>query len=96
MVVLLNRLIVSHFIRHEDQTVDVWIGLKKNNENGEIWQWINDEIESNTSSIWDENEPNNDGRNEECAVLLEEKKKVNDIPCTESRLGLCELNKPRC
>ena len=66
-----------------------WVGLERV-PRGSVWKWTNNEIELTNSSRWNVGEPNNDRNLENCAELWRHNARLNDVPCSVSKLALCE------
>ncbi|XP_066446128.1 CD209 antigen-like protein C isoform X2 [Eleutherodactylus coqui] len=65
-----------------------WIGLKRNPENIDQWEWTDGS--PLTFSAWNEGEPNNDRDNEHCAEVLGGRQSWNDCPCNNKLNYICK------
>ena len=66
-----------------------WIGLTDTSEEG-VWRWLDGSLASLDGILWDRNEPNNSGGQENCAGLRANGFS-NDLNCGSwSHAGLCE------
>ena len=65
--ILFYRFLVLHVL---NDVREYWIGLTRDSNNSENWNWINDNTQINKNNeIWHKGEPNNFGGNENCALL---------------------------
>ncbi|XP_051258432.1 C-type mannose receptor 2-like isoform X2 [Dicentrarchus labrax] len=74
-----------------DEKHNAWIGLYNipGQENKE-WHWSLPGVEySETETAWDKKEPNDVGKNENCALKKENSDKWNDVPCTNKYMFIC-------
>ena len=68
----------------------VWIGLRRDHNVYSRWLWVDGSRATYTH--WKHGEPNNDGGNERCTIMLYPTRKWNDLACSNRRYYLCETN----
>ena len=88
--ILFYRFLVLHVL---NDVREYWIGLTRDSDNSENWNWINDNTQINKNNeIWHKGEPNNSGGKENCALLTKKRFafKANDVRCWRLHRGICE------
>ncbi|XP_052253161.1 C-type mannose receptor 2-like [Dreissena polymorpha] len=70
-----------------------WIGLRRNQENESLWQWIDGSFrnESNNNILWGSGEPNNFRDSEDCGEIWDNL--LNDKDCRIPLQSICERPK---
>ncbi|XP_031754100.1 macrophage mannose receptor 1 [Xenopus tropicalis] len=66
-----------------------WIGLTRDNNNMNVWRWVDGTLHDLSDGFWYKNEPNNEDGRENCGHLWKEKK-WNDVFCTDLYETICE------
>nr|XP_017025943.1 C-type lectin 37Da-like [Drosophila kikkawai] len=104
------RQVDAHLVAFEslEEWNSVILHLKNNKIEGIFWTsgtdlanqeehvWFTTGQKVTLDSIWNEGEPNNDGGNEHCDVVLSAKDSIglNDLECELKRLYICEAPQP--
>ncbi|XP_054832307.1 hepatic lectin-like [Eublepharis macularius] len=88
-----SRLIIIDSKQEQDfvvskMTSSVWLGLSDAVKEGQ-WHWIDGSPLEQQQSFWKQQEPNNSGSGEDCAILCKESK-WNDIACETDIYFVCE------
>uniref|UniRef100_UPI00398F886B hepatic lectin-like n=1 Tax=Pristiophorus japonicus TaxID=55135 RepID=UPI00398F886B len=65
-----------------------WIGLSDLSVEGQ-WHWVDGTDNEATGTYWAPGEPNNDYKNEDCALTLNNGQ-WNDVPCSFTYKWICE------
>lgn len=68
----------------------VWIGLYRDPNDGSRWLWVDRSRAKCTN--WNPGEPNDQGKNEDCAHMFPPDGKWNDLACFNSLKYLCETS----
>ncbi|XP_032939633.1 hepatic lectin-like isoform X2 [Catharus ustulatus] len=78
----------EQFLMSRTRNERFWIGLTDQNSEG-TWEWIDGSDYASTFTFWKEGEPNDSGRNEDCAHLWLGGK-WNDVHCTFECFFICQ------
>ncbi|XP_056366532.1 hepatic lectin-like isoform X2 [Oenanthe melanoleuca] len=78
----------EQFLMSRTRNERFWIGLSDRNSEGN-WEWVDGTDYTSAFTFWKEGEPNDSGRNEDCAHLWISGK-WNDVHCTFECFFICE------
>ncbi|KAI5628226.1 CD209 antigen-like protein C [Silurus asotus] len=92
-LVIINSTEEQEFISKRFGDAQAWIGLSDKDIEGNF-KWVDDTLL--TTLFWWTGEPNDYGRNEDCAITGYNSAKSNistwaDFPCDVSVFGICEM-----
>ncbi|XP_015283239.1 PREDICTED: hepatic lectin-like [Gekko japonicus] len=92
-LVVINSMAEQNFIQTRTRNARYWMGLTDMDAEG-VWRWVDGSDYNTGFMYWKPGEPNDDGRNEDCAHLWGNGV-WNDVYCTYLCYYVCEKPWPR-